>query len=816
MDTLSVEIKQAVRVFRRSPGFAAAVLVTLGIGVGGTTAIFSLVNGLLLKPIPGLEEPSRLVALQASEYGGAFGVGSYVDYLDFVERTRAFQALAAFKPRRVDVAAAGSVEPLNAAMVTSSYFDVLGVRPYLGRFFGPEVDQGVSTHPQVILTDGLRRRWFGSDASVLGTQIVLNGRGYEVLGVTPPAFRGTTLVQVPELFVPMTMQPDLMPESGYLLERRGWSGVSLVGRLADDVTREAAGAEIESIAAQLATEYPSTNSERVYRAVDIGAATVPGATRSDVVRMSGLLLAIVGALWLVVCLNVANLFLARAMKRRQELAVRLAMGAGRATVIRQLALEFMAVALAAGLVGMALARVLGTAVATLPLPVLLDMSLDVRTLLFTGVVALASGVICGTVPALTLSRVDPGSSLSSARGHGGGGRSWPSRLLVVSQVTFSVMLLFATGLFVRTFTNLSSADPGFEATGLLTAGFDPSLQGYDAARVTDFYRRLTEAALAIPGVEDVAMADALPAAGNFGSDGWFFENATEPERSSSIFFSTVSANFFRTLRIPIVAGRGFTDGDTPAVMPVLLVNEAGARLIEARTGRPPVGQRMSVSGPRGPFLEVVGVVGDSRTGRALEASPFVYGVHEQVLALGFGGHRMVVMLRTSVEPESLAAGLRRVAAAVDPDVAVSNITTMERFLDDLLAPERLTVTALSVSSALGLLLVGVGLYGLLAYVVARRTREFGIRMALGSSPVRLKRIVLREALGLAGAGLLLGVVGALGVNRFLSDFLVGVTPSDPTSMAAAVAVVMVTALAAAYAPAARATRADPVVAMRVE
>ena len=340
-DVFFVELRQALRVFRRSPGFVAAVLLTLSVGIGGTTAIFSLVNGLLLRPIPGIENPSRLAAVRTAEFGGAFGVSSYMDFLDFRERGRSFESLAAFKPRGVDASATGTTEPLGATMVSSSYFDVLGVPTYIGRYFTPDVDRGAGAHPEVVLTNGLWRRWFASDPAVVGRDIVLNGLGYTIIGVTPRGFRGTSMVQVPDLFVPMTMQPNLMPGNGYLLDRRGWGGISIVGRLADDVSHAAAASEIESIGQQLATEYPRTNEGRAYAVTGFREAALPGGARGGVVQMSVLLLSIVAALWLVVCLNVANLFLARSMKRRQELALRLAIGASRARVTGQLVLEFM-------------------------------------------------------------------------------------------------------------------------------------------------------------------------------------------------------------------------------------------------------------------------------------------------------------------------------------------------------------------------------------------------------------------------------------------------------------------------------------------
>ena len=739
-----------------------------------------------------------------------------MDYLDFRERNRSFESMAAFKPREVDASANGTTEPIGAAMVTSSYFDVMGVSAHVGRFFTADVDQGAGAHPEVVLTEGVWRRWFASDANVIGQDVVLNGLAYTVIGITPPGFRGSQLVDVPDLFVPMTMQPNLMPSSGYLLDRRGWGGVSIVGRLAEGVTHAAAESEIQSIGQQLAVEYPRFNESREYSVLGFREAAVPGVARGDLVQMSALLLSVVGALWLVVCLNVANLFLARSMKRRQEMAVRRALGAGRARVTGQLVLEFMTIALTAGVVGMVAAQLIAGGVATLPIPILLDVTTDLRTVAFAGVLAVTSGLLCALVPALVMSGTHPGLATSTSRSTASRNHRWPSRLLIISQVTLAVILLFGTGLFIKTLSNLTSADHGFDARNLLTARFNPGLQGYDSSQIVDFYERLSEQALRIPGVTDVALADALPGAGNFGSDRWVFENATDPERSSSVFLSVVSSNFFDVLGIPIIEGRGFSARETPDRPPVILVNEAGARLVESRTDLPALGQRMTPFGPDGPYFEIIGVVGDSRTGRQGQAPPFVYGAHLQILPTGFGGQQMVVMLKTTVTPESVAGDFRRVAASVDPNVSAANLVTMERFLADLLVTDRLIVTVLGVSSMLALLLVAVGVYALLAYVVTQRTREFGIRVALGARGASLQAIVVREALGLAMVGLVLGVGGALAVTRLASGQLVGVSAADPASLGMGIATVIAVTLAAAYVPARRAMRSDPVVAMRVE
>lgn len=815
-DLFRVELGQALRVFRRSPGFVVAVVATLAVGIGGTTTIFSLINGLLLRPVPGIVDAHHLVVLEASEGGGAFGVSSYADFLDLAERSRSLNALAAFKPRSVDADAGGSAESLQALMVTSSYFDVVGVRPQLGRFFSPEVDTGPGAHPEAVLTASLWSRRFGNDPEVVGQTILLNGRRYAIIGVAASGFNGTQLVDVPDVFVPMTMQPDLMPASGYLLDQRGWGGITQVGRLAEGATVDGANEEIAALGAQLALEYPNTNNQREYHAISFRDGAMPGRTKGAVIQMSALLVAIVTALWMVVCLNVSNLLLARSLRQRSELAIRAALGASRVRIAGKILLEFLIIALVAGLVGMGLARALSAGLATLPLPIRFNASLDATTIVFAGALAVLSALACAFVPCVMMSATGPGEANGSSRGRADGGKRWSSRALVVGQVSVSVVLLFGTGLFVRSFANLTSADPGFDTSNVATAQFDPGLQGYDSEQVADYYQRLTTALLNVPGVTAVTMADGLPSASNFGSDSWFLQNAREPEQSSSLVFSVVSSNFFATMDIPVIVGRGFSEIDSPDQPPVVVINAATARLVESRSGSPALGQRISPRGPEGPFLEIVGIVGDVRTGRAAQAAPFVYGVHDQVLPLGFGGQRMVVMLKTIAPPESVSGDFRRVADGVDPSVAASNVITMERFLSDLLVADRLIVTALGLSSLLAALLVAVGVYGLLAYVVGQRTREFGIRLALGARAATLRGIVVKEALGLAVTGLLIGAVGALVGVRLVQDQLFEVRATDPASLLIGGAMVVLVTLAAAYVPARRAMRADPMVAIRAD
>ena len=813
-EVLGMDLRQSFRVFRRSPGYAAAVTCSLAIGIGGATAIFMLVNSLLFRPLPGLADQDRLVSVQTSEFGGAYGVSSYMDFLDFQSESLTMASMAAFKPRMADISAGAVPEAVNAAMVTPGYFETLGVSPLVGRFFDALEDAGPGAQAEVVLTYGLWQRLFAGTADALGRTVQVNGRQFEVIGVAPPEFQGTTVMEIPELFVPMSMQPVLMPESGYLLDRRGWGGISVVGRLSEGISIAAASEEVQVLGARLAEEYPSTNSRRVYEVIPLRDSALPGVPMSRLNLAGGLLLAVVGLLWVVVCLNVANLFLARALRRRHELAVRLALGAARVRVAASLVLEFMVLAVAAGTLGVALSRLMAGVASSTPGLASLDVAFDTRTALFAGLLTMASGILCALFPALSPS-VSGRAADSISVGLQRTTRRWPRRLLVVGQVGFSVVLLLGTGLFVRTFVNLTAAGPGFDAEGILTAEFHPGLQGYEPGEIGDYYDRLRQAAAGLPGVVSVALADALPGVGGMGADSWFFEDAEEPE-PSSMAFSAVTPNFFPSLGVPVLEGRGLAPSDSPDQPPVLVVNEAAARLIAQRTGRGAIGAGLSFSGPEGPFIEVVGVVGDTRSGRDLRPVPTLYGAHGQVLALGFGGSRMRLLLRTAGPAGALAGPLRQAAAEVDPDVAASNVGTMEDALARVFGPDRLAVSVLGLSSALAVLLVAVGLYGLLSVMVAQKTRDFGIRVALGAGRSAMTRIVLQEALLLSSIGLVLGLAAGPALSRLASGFLVGVEPTDPVAVGAGALTVLAVAMLSAWVPARRAMKADPLEAMRLE
>ena len=814
-DRIGFEFRQAVRVFRRSPGFVSAVVLTLAIGIGGTTTIFSLAWGLLVNPVPGVHDVRTLAAIQASERGGSFGVGAYMDYLDLRERSRAFQNMAVFKPRIVDAAADAAPEPLGALMVTASYFEVLGVEPVAGRFFSADADIGPGAHPEVILSWPLWQRWFGSDPGVVGRDMVLNGVGFTVVGVAPRGFRGTQLVDVPELFVPISMQAEMMPGNGYLLERRGWGGVEIVGRLTEGVDVAAAHSEIAALGAQILAENPSTNGDRQYRAIEFREAAMPEGVRASMVQLSGLLAAVVAGLWLVICLNVSNLLLARSMTRRPELAVRQALGAGRSRIALQVLTEFLTISLVAGLLGVALTRLIAGVVEALPVPLAMDVRIDGITMAFAGAMAVVSGLLCAVIPAASLSRSKPAGASDPSRSTSSAGRQWVSRGLIVGQVTVSVALLFATGLFTRSFVNLNATETSFDSSNTLVARFDPGLQGYELGQIDDFYDRLTASLASIPGVSGVALTDVIPVAERPGSDGWFLEGAPDREESSRLRLNAVSHNFFETIQLPLIEGRGYTQADLSG-QPTLILNEAAAQVVAERTGRAAVGQRISPNGPEGPFMEIIGVAADKRAGRSTTADPLVYAIDRHVRAVGFGGRSMVVLLKSTGPVESLAPDLRRVAATVDPNVSASELNTLQRSLDDLLIADRMIAGSLFFSSVLALLLVGAGIYGLLGYLVHQRTREFGIRRALGAGGANLGQIVAREAVALSILGLALGIASTVPIRRLVAEMLFGVTAASPAFVLAGAAAVLAATAVAAWVPVRRAMNADPIVAMRAE
>ncbi len=810
MDRLGQDFRYGLRSLARSPAFTAIAVITLGIGIGINTAVFSLVNALLFRPLPHVEEPSRLAVMFSAD-GGSLGVASYMDYLDFREQTKTFDGFAAHKPLSMDLSAPDSTERISGMIVTAEYFSVLGVRPAVGRFFAPEDNDEVGAETVVVLGHEFWLSAFGGDRDVVGQTVRLNGRNFTIIGVAPDGFRGTFLESRPAVFAPMMMQPHFMPSSGNLLNRRGWSGILTVGRLAEGVTLEQARTDFTSISQWLHAEYPAFASAREYVLVPLDQATILPNNRATVVQLGQLLLGVVGLVLLVACVNIANLSLARSLRRRREMAVRSAIGAGRGRLMRQLLIESVMLASFGGAVAVALAFSSEGVLKSLPLPFDLDVGVDIRILAFAMGTSVLTGLLFGIFPAVSASRIDLAAHMrGSGTNSGRSGRQRLTSALVVAQVALSIVLLVGAGLLARTLINLGSTNLGFDADNIVVAAVDPTLQGYRGAEVTSFYSRLMERVEASPAVASASLISALPSGG---SDSMSF-NIEGFESPDPLFINLLVAGnrYFETMGIPMVAGRDFAATDDERGEPVVIFNQRAAERFRSLTGREALGAGISFDGPDGPFGRVVGVATDSKTSSVrADPIPMVYLPQAQTP----GWSRMTLLARSSTATTGSALGAVRVAfRETDPNVSVVGVAALSDYLDSTLVNERLSAGLLGFSAVLALVLAGIGLYGVLAYSVGRRKRELGIRMALGAQTSDLRRMVVRQGMVLVLLGATLGVAGAAASGSFLSGFLFGVSSLDATTYIAVIAILAVAALIASYVPARRATRVDPLTALR--
>jgi predicted permease len=813
------DLRRAARMLARSPGFTSVAIVSLALGVGANTAIFSLVDALLLQPLPG-REPSRLVTVYTSDFSGPrYGASSHPDYLDFRSRGSAFEGLAAYNLKPLLFTADGESRRVWAQLVSGNFFDVLGLGAAYGRTILREEEQP-GQHPVVVLSDALWRSRFAADPAVVGCSVTLNGTPFTVVGVGPPGFTGLVRGMGVDLFVPIAMDPVL---SGDSLEERGNRGLFLIGRLARGASVEQARAQLAVVAGQLHAAHPDQWTDRrgAVRVVSVlpeDASRVLPMIRGPISAFLGVLFAAVGLVLVIACSNLASLLLARANARRREIAVRLALGARRSQLVRQLLTESLLLSVLAGALGAALAAIALRLIVALqpPLPFspALALALDWRVLSFALLLSLATGVGFGLLPALGASRTDPVRSLQD-RSAGAPPRRLAVRdLLVIAQVAGSLVLLVGAGLCLRSLSHAQAIDPGFDPGRALVFSLDLVAQGYDEARGAAFYAALQDRLAALPGVTDVSFATDLPLTlgGPPRRGVRVVGYEPGPGEDMEIPSSFVGARYFETMRTPLVRGRGFTVDDAPGTPPVVVVNEAFVR--RYWPGRSGLGERLVLGWGDGEeiTLEVVGVARDGKYGTLGEApTPFVFYPHRQLYR-----SQMAVVVRTERDPAALGPELRRQVHALDPTMAVYDVKSLAAHLGTALYPARAAATLLSLTGVLALLLAAIGLYGVLSYLVSLRTREIGIRMALGARREDVVRHVVGRGLRLAGAGLAIGLVLAAAVTHLGSFLLYGTSPLDPVTFASVVGLLVAVALVAAWTPARRAARVEPVVALREE
>lgn len=808
MGSLARDVRFALRALRKSPGFTAVALLTLALGIGANTAIFSVVDAVLLSPLP-YPQPERLVAvLQTLPAKGVWNAGlSYLNFSDFAREAHAFEGLAAVRLHDYTLTGQGEPALVVGGSVTATLFPVLGARAMLGRGLTPS-DDAPEAPAVAVLSERLWRERFGADPAVLGKVVTLDARPATVVGVMPKTFKTPPEAPPTELWVTLAHDPVF----GDLKQKRAGHYLKIVGRLKSGVSIGQAQAELATIGEGLARQYPAENEGWGVRLLPLAESLV-----GDVRRALLVLLGAVGLVFLIACANVANLLLARASARGREVAIRAALGAGRGRLVGQLGTECLVLALAGGALGLSAAWAsLKALKAWLPadLPRVSEIGLDVRVLLFSLAVSLASAVVFGLAPVLHLSGGRVWDALKEgALGSGESGRRIRMRsVLVVAETAVSFMLLVGAGLLGRSFLKLSEVDPGFTAAHVLTAGLSlPRNQYAKPDEWRSFYRELVERLKAEPGVDAAAAALPLPLTGS-GLNFAFQVEGRAPEKAGneSANYTAATADYFRVMGVRLVAGRLITAADTPESEKVCLVSEAFVR--RYFPGESPLGRRLVFGFTRGVSREIVGVVGDvRRDGLGSPSQPEMYVPFDQD-----PWWAAYLAIRANGDPAPLSAAVRRHVRALDPTLPIAAVEPMGQFVTDSVAQPRFRTTLLGLFAATALVLSLVGLYGVVSYNVGQRTREVGLRMALGAQPGDVTRLILAHGLGLAGLGLAAGLAGAILMTRSLSGLLFGVAPVDPATYAGVAALFLAAGLSACYVPARRAMRVDPVQALRSE
>ncbi|MCM3870371.1 MAG: ABC transporter permease [Pyrinomonadaceae bacterium] len=811
METLIKDIRYGLRSLLKHPAFTAIVVVTLALGIGATTAIFSVVNTVLLRRLP-YAQAERIVAIQELNEAGKRVQVTPANFLDWRAQNTVFEHLAALLTRPANLASADQAERIEIAMTSANFFAVFGTEAERGRLFIPS-DEQAGHAPVVVVSHALWQRRFGGDPELVGKSITLDGQGYTVIGIAPAGFQYPDKT---EAWLPPFRLAPALNERMDPTQVRGFGFLSAVGLLKPGVALPQAVSEMETITARLRQQYPGTNNRRFNRVVSLHTHLV-GETSS----MLWLLFGAVSFVLLIACANVANLLLASAAARQKEMAIRAALGASRWRVIRQLLTESTLLALAGGAVGLLLA-LWGVALMTRLLPQdfprLADISLDWRVLVFTLVASVLTGILFGLAPAFQISRSDVQESLKeSGRGASGSRRHNRLRsLLIVGEVALSVVLLAGAGLLFRSFLQLQSVNAGFTPQQVLTARLTPSGPHY--ARDADymsFYSQVMQRFSELPGVQGVGVINTLPL--GKGPTAGFRIDGRPPittDKWPGANYRSVSSDYFRAMNIPVVQGRAFTERDKENAPLVMIVNQALAR--RDFPNENPIGQRISLGGndPKGQpiWWEIVGVAADVRSLELREeATPEFY---LSALQDTFAG--MSVVVRTVVEPASLAPEVRRIVAEVDKSAPVSEVKTMEHIVHESVTQPRFNLFLLGLFGGIALLLSAAGIYGVTAYAVTQRTHEFGIRMALGAQVGDVLKMILGQGMLLIIAGVAVGLVASFALTRLMKGLLFGVGVTDPLTFVGITLLLTLVALLACYIPARRATKVDPLVALRYE
>ena len=813
METLIQDISYGIRMLLKSPGLSIVATVALALGIGANTAIFSVVNGVLLRPLP-FANPDALMAVFETDQqrGQVRGSYSYPNFFDLREQNSVFERLAAYHSSDFILTGSGEAARLQGSVVTWDLFPLLGVAPSVGRSFAPQEDKPNESGRVVVLSQALFERRFNSDPNIINQPITLDGTKYTVIGVMPRSFQFPIQNDPVELWT--TVAGDAAGASP-MTAQRGAHFLNLVARLKPGVTQDQAQADVNTIATRLQQQYPDTNSRK-----GILVETALHALVGDVRFPLLMLLGAVACVLLIACANVANLLLARATSRYKEMAIRSALGASRVRVIRQMLTESVLLAVVGGGVGLVLAvwwSDLLIALGKEDIPRALQVGVDWRVLSFTAALSILTGLVFGVVPAFHSSKTELTDSLKEGRGAGGGSRRNRMRsALVVIELAVAVVLLVGAGLLIQSLWRLQRVNSGLNTENVLTLSVTLPDVKYDGEKQSQFFQQLRSKLEALPGVQSASQVLPLPLSGDRFSLSFQIDGRPVPKKDepSADFFGT-DAGYFKTMGIPILKGRDFNQFDQHRSTPVIIVNESFAKT--HFPGEDAIGKRIqpgisTFDNEKAPMREIVGVVGDVRNrGLGTPARPAFY---EPITQVPFP--QMSVVVKTTGDPHSLIPTITGEVTRFDKDLPVFSVKTMDEYLASSVAAPRFNTTLLSIFAGVALVLTIIGLYGVMSYSVAQRTNEIGIRLALGAQTGNVVSLVVFQGLRLVLLGLAIGLAGAFAASRIVKSLLFGVTTKDPLTFALAAGLLGAVGLLACYLPARRATKVDPIEALRCE
>ena len=800
MSGLRQDLKYGIRMLFKKPAFTAVVVLTLALSISSTTVVFSVVNALLLRSLP-YSNPDQLINVWSVFKSNNKAYASAANFREWQERNQSFQSLAAYDSLKLNLTGGDRPEAIDVALVTANLFPLLGVQPVRGRGFRTEEEQP-ATNKVAVISDGLWQRRFGADAGVVGKPLVLDGDSYTVIGIMPPRFSFPEKIDV---WLPLSFVPEELAD-------RGYNHLAVVGRLKPGVELRQAQAEMSAIMDEQVRKYPNENAGRSMRLLTFQQNLV-----GDIRMALWILSAAVFLVLLIACANIANLLMARATTRQKDIAIRIGLGAGRRRLIQQLLIESLLLSLFGGAMGLIFAygglKVL-TSVGPTNIPRLSEVTIDARVLAFTLVISLLTGVIFGLIPALQATKPEINEWLKDGQRSASGGpggkraRSW----LVVTEMALALILLIGAGLLIKSFLILWQVEPGFNPHNVITMAISPSPPKYNTQR--DFVilcQRVLEQVKSTPGVDAVGVVNQLPFSGrnlglNFTVGG---QPPVKPEDTASANFRLVSPGYLQAMGIPLKRGRDFNDHDRRDSTPVALINETLAKHYFANED--PIGKQLNIEGQQAP-REIVGIIGDVKQIKLdAEVKSEIYVPFFQIAVPA-----MNIVVRTTTDPGSMTSAVLRQISRVDPDQPVYQVKTMDEYLGESMAQRRLSTVLLGVFAALALILAALGVYGMMSYLVSQRTREIGVRMALGARQLDILKLVVRHGMWLSILGIAVGVAAALLLTRIMTSSLYGISASDPLTYVGISALLALIALLACLIPARRALKVDPIIALRYE